>query len=62
MAFDKVKYDLEYKKKNLKQFKVDLRIEEMEELEELLKKFNLTKATFLRSAISDLKNKSTSKK
>lgn len=61
MAFDKAKYDLEYKKKNLKQFKVDLKNEEMEELETLLRKFNLTKADFLRTAINELKKKDTNK-
>jgi len=59
MAFDKAKYDLEYKKKNLKQFKVDLKNEEMAELDELLKKHNLTKAQFLRAAITDLKKRDT---
>ena len=53
--FDKAQYDVEYKKKFLSQFKVDLRKEEMEELNQLLEKFNLTKADFLRNAIVELK-------
>ena len=53
--FDKAQYDVEYKKKFLSQFKVDLRKEEMEELNQLLEKFNLTKADFLRNAIAELK-------
>ena len=50
--FDKAQYDVEYKKKFLSQFKVDLRKEEMEELNQLLEKLNLTKADFLRNAIA----------
>lgn len=57
MAFDKAKYDIEYKKKNKKQFKVELNLNEMDELNELLKKYNLTKIQFVRNAIIDLKQK-----
>lgn len=57
MAFDKAKYDIEYKKKNKKQFKVELNLDEMDELNELLKKYNLTKIQFVRNAIIDLKQK-----
>ena len=57
MAFDKAKYDVEYKKKNKKQFKVELNLDEMDELNELLKKYNLTKIQFVRNAIIDLKQK-----
>lgn len=57
MAFDKAKYDIEYKKKNKKQFKVELNLDEMDELNKLLKKYNLTKIQFVRNAIIDLKQK-----
>jgi len=54
MKFDKTKYDIEYRKKNYKTFKVDLKKEELEELEKELKKKNMTKASFLRKAIDKL--------
>lgn len=53
--FNKTEYDIDYRKKHKKQFNADLNIDEMEELEELLKKKNLTKIQFLRNAIKDLK-------
>lgn len=52
--FDKVKYDNNYRKK---QFNIDLNIDEMEEVEILLKKHNLTKVQFLRNSIKQLKEK-----
>lgn len=54
MAFDKAKYDLEYRKKHKVQFNVDLSKDENEKLNELLKKGNLKKAEFLRWAIKKL--------
>lgn len=48
-------YKVEYNKKHYKPFKVDLKIEELEELEEILKKKGLTKAQFLRNAIKMIK-------
>lgn len=45
------KYKQQYNKEHYKTFKVDLRIEEMEQLEEYLKKIHLTKAQFLRYCI-----------
>lgn len=51
-----LKYIQEYNKEHYKAFKVDLKVEELEELEEMLKKKNLTKAQFLRNAIKELKH------
>ena len=53
--FDQKKYIQEYNKQHYKAFKVDLKVEELESLEELLKQHNLTKAQFLRDAIDKLK-------
>lgn len=53
--FDQKKYIQEYNKQHYKAFKVDLKVEELESLDELLKKHNLTKAQFLRDAIEALK-------
>lgn len=50
-------YNQEYNKKHYKAFKVDLKIDELEELETLLRKLQISKATFLRNAIKELKNK-----
>ena len=55
--FDKNKYDIAYHKEYYSQFKVDLKKEEKEELDLLLKKKNLTKVQFLRNAINELKKK-----
>ena len=41
----------EYNKKHYKAFKVDLKIEELKELEEILKEDGISKAEFLRMAI-----------
>lgn len=49
-------YIQEYNREHYKTFKVDLRIDELQELNELLKKEGLTKAAFLRKAIQELKN------
>lgn len=48
-------YIQEYNRKHYKAFKVDLRIDELEELNGILKKEGLSKADFLRKAILDLK-------
>ncbi len=45
----------DYNKKHYKQFKVFLKIEEYDELNELLKQDKLSKASFLRYAINDYK-------
>lgn len=55
MAFDEKKYRQDYNKKNYGTFKVDLKKEELEELEKELKKRNMTKASFLRKTIEKLK-------
>lgn len=48
-------YKIKYNKEHYKAFKVDLKIEELEELEKLLNSINKTKAQFLRDAILNLK-------
>lgn len=54
--FNQTKYINEWKKKNGKRkFSTDINDGEMKELEDLLKKHNLTKASFLRYAIEKLK-------
>ena len=53
--FNQKKYIQEYNKEHYKTFKVDLKKEELEELNKLLKKKNITKAKFLRDAIDKLK-------
>lgn len=55
MSFNQKNYINEYKKQNYSTFKVDLKKEEKEELNSLLKKRNLTNAAFLRNAIKNLK-------
>ena len=55
--FDKRKYDAEFKKNHYKHFLVDITIKEMEELNDLLNRHNLTKAQFLRNSINELKKK-----
>lgn len=57
MSFDQKKYNQEYNKTHYKRFVVDLTVEEFEKLEKLLKKKQLSKATFLRDAINNLKGK-----
>lgn len=49
--FNQSKYIQEYKKEHYKQFKVDLKADEMKQLEEYLKKIGLTKSQFLRYCI-----------
>lgn len=55
--FNQQQYIKEYNQKHYKTFKVELKKEEKEELDELLKSLSMTKATFLRNAIKDLKRK-----
>ncbi len=55
--FNQLKYKMTYGKEHYKAFKVDLKIEEMEELNKLLEKHKLTKADFLRQSIEELKKK-----
>lgn len=49
--FDSKKYKQQYNKDHYKTFKVDLKVEEMQQLEEYLEKIKLTKAQFLRYCI-----------
>lgn len=59
--FNQSEYIKQYNKDHYLTFKVDLKKEEKLELDELLKKSNLTKAQFLKNAIDELRNKSTKK-
>ena len=52
--FNQLEYKMKYSKEHYKVFKVDLKKEEMEELNE---KHKLTKADFLRNSINELKKK-----
>ena len=58
--FDKIKYDMDYRKKHKSQFNVDINKEEKEEIEALLKNNGITKADFLRNAIRKYKSETTS--
>lgn len=49
-------YKQQYSKDHYKAFKVDLRIDELQELNNLIQKEGITKAAFLRKAIQELKN------
>lgn len=55
--FNQNKYIQKYNREHYSTFKVDLKHEELEELNNLLKEQRLTKAQFLRNAIADLKTK-----
>lgn len=55
--FNQAEYIKEFNKTHYSTFKVDLKKEEKEELDNFLKKKNLTKAGFLRNAIKDLKER-----
>jgi hypothetical protein len=53
--FNQSKYIQQFKKEHYKQFKVDLKQEEWDEIDKLLKDNNITKAEFLRISITALK-------
>ena len=55
--FNQSKYKKEYNKEHYRAFKVDLKKDELDELETLLNKKEIYKAKFLRDAINDLKKK-----
>lgn len=55
--FNQAKYIEQYKKEHYTQFKVNLKKEESEELENMLKEDNKTKAEFLRESIEKYKEK-----
>lgn len=61
MSYNQKEYTQQYNKEHYKTFKVDLKKEELEELNKLLLKCNLTKAQFLRNAIDVLKCKESRK-
>ena len=50
-----------YKKEHYSAFKVNLKKEEKQELDKLLKESNLTKTRFLKNAIAELKEKKVNK-
>lgn len=58
--FDKIKYDMDYRKKHKSQFNVDINKEEKDEIDALLKNNGITKADFLRNAIRKYKSEITS--
>lgn len=51
MTFDKKEYDKNFLKKNYKTFKVDLKKEEWENADKLLKKNNISKVELVRIAL-----------
>lgn len=53
--FDSTKYKMLWAKEHKKQFRVDLNISEYDELCNLLKKKNMTKADFIRQSFEKLK-------
>ena len=55
--FNQSKYTQNYNKEHYKVFKVDLKKEEHEELENMLKEDKKTKAEFLRESIKKYKEK-----
>ena len=52
--YDKIKYNMEYNKANYKRFGANLKKEEVEKANLLLKKYNLNKAEFIRRALKKL--------
>lgn len=54
--FNQQKYIQEYNKEHYKEFRVNMKIDEIKELEKLLKDNHLTKAQLLRNAIDELKH------
>ena len=55
--FNQKEYINNYKKEHKRQFKADLKIDEKEELDELLEKANLTKIQFIRNAKKELEKR-----
>ena len=53
--FNQKQYIIDYNKEHYKAFKVDLKVEELEELEKILQEKGITKAQFLREAIDKIK-------
>ena len=61
-GFNKEVYDREFKKKNYKQFKVDLPIKEKDDLDDMLKMYNISKSEFLKNSIKKFKEEKKMKK
>ena len=59
--FNQLEYIKEYNKEHYKAFKVDLKKEELDNINKLLKENNMTKAYFLRLSIKALKDGKISK-
>lgn len=57
VKFDKKKYDYEYRKKNYKEFRAYLTVNEYDELIKYLNKMNISRSDFLRSAFKELLKK-----
>lgn len=57
--FNESKYKQQYNKEHYRTFKVDLKKEELDKLEQLLKELGLTKAQFLRNAIIQVQSRNT---
>ena len=55
--FNQNEYIKEYNKQHYASLKIQLKKEEKEELDHLLKKHNLSKPEFIRNAIKDLREK-----
>lgn len=62
MAFNKREYDNNYDKEHYSQFKAKLKKEEKKELDEFLKKNNLTKPEFIRISFKFMKEQVNLKK
>jgi len=56
MSYNKKEYDANYLKNNYKTFKVDLKKDEWEIADKLLKEHNITKVELVRLALKSLKN------
>lgn len=52
--FDKIKYNIEYNKKNYKKFACDLKIDEYENISNVLKEYGINKAELVRLAIKNI--------
>lgn len=57
--FNESKYKQQYNKEHYRTFKVDLKKEELDKLEQMLKELGLTKAQFLRDAIIQVQSRNT---
>ena len=57
--FNEAKYKQQYNKDHYRTFKVDLKKEEFDKLEQKLKELGLTKAQFLRDAIIQVQSRNT---